>query len=98
MPEQRQDAQDKQFGAQGRRDAEALDATAGEGGVEGAAGTRPRAGDEAEPVPGECRLHEAHDHGHGEGCGHESVEHDGHTDYLHDGHRHAAHSGHWDEH
>ena len=35
---------------------------------------------------------------HGEGCGHESVNHVDHVDYVHDGHRHAAHDDHWDEH
>lgn len=34
------------------------------------------------------KLHEGHDHVHGEGCGHTAVAHDGHTDYLHDGHLH----------
>ena len=42
--------------------------------------------------------HAAHDHAHGEGCGHVAVPHDGHTDYVHDGHRHAVHSAHYDEH
>jgi hypothetical protein len=47
--------------------------------------------------------HEHHDttehvHVHGEGCGHETVEHGDHVDYLHDGHRHAEHAGHFDEH
>jgi hypothetical protein len=28
--------------------------------------------------------HEVHEHG--EGCGHEAVEHGDHIDYLHDGH------------
>ena len=44
------------------------------------------------------QVHEAHDHAHGEGCGHERVVHDDHFDYVHDGHRHASHDGHWDEH
>jgi hypothetical protein len=39
-----------------------------------------------------------HDHVHGEGCGHETVQHGDHLDYLHDGHRHAEHAGHFDEH
>lgn len=34
------------------------------------------------------KLHEGHEHVHGEGCGHTAVSHDGHTDYLHDGHLH----------
>ncbi len=42
--------------------------------------------------------HERHEHVHGPGCGHQSVQHENHTDYLHDGHRHAMHGGHWDEH
>ena len=47
----------------------------------------------------EHRMHEEHeDHLHGDGCGHEAVEHDGHTDYLHGHHRHFLHRGHWDEH
>ena len=40
----------------------------------------------------------AHDHQHGESCGHPAVEHDDHVDYVHDGHLHAAHGDHWDEH
>jgi zinc transport system permease protein len=40
----------------------------------------------------------AHDHRHGERCGHLAVEHGDHVDYLHDGHRHAAHGSHYDEH
>ena len=43
-------------------------------------------------------IHEAHDHTHGPGCGHQSIGHDGHTDYLHDGHLHHPHNGHTDEH
>jgi len=39
-----------------------------------------------------------HEHVHGEGCGHETVEHGDHVDYLHDGHRHAEPAGHFDEH
>lgn len=39
-----------------------------------------------------------HPHVHGEGCGHETVEHQDHVDYVHDGHRHAGHEGHYDEH
>ena len=39
-----------------------------------------------------------HPHVHGEGCGHETVQHGDHVDYLHDGHRHADHDGHYDEH
>lgn len=34
------------------------------------------------------KLHEGHDHTHGEDCGHTAIRHDGHTDYLHDGHLH----------
>ena len=39
-----------------------------------------------------------HDHVHGPGCSHETVQHGDHVDYLHDGHRHAEHAGHYDEH
>ena len=39
-----------------------------------------------------------HEHVHGEGCGHETVQHGDHLDYLHVGHRHAEHAGHFDEH
>ena len=46
----------------------------------------------------EHTIHEAHDHTHGPGCGHQSIGHDGHTDYLHDGHLHHPHNGHTDEH
>ena len=46
----------------------------------------------------EHKTHDSHDHTHGPGCGHKTIEHDGHTDYLHDGHLHAAHEGHYDEH
>jgi len=41
---------------------------------------------------------EAHDHAHGEECGHPAVPHADHVDYVHDGHRHAVHGGHYDEH
>ncbi|TDD35784.1 zinc transporter permease [Saccharopolyspora elongata] len=34
--------------------------------------------------------HPAHEHGHGEGCGHVVVPHGDHVDYIHDGHRHAV--------
>src|SRR4029078_1475871 len=49
----------------------------------------------------EHRHHEDHgDHEHGEGCGHDAVEHGDHVDYVHDGHRHWWHAGHghWHEH
>jgi hypothetical protein len=39
-----------------------------------------------------------HTHVHGEGCGHDSVQHGDHLDYVHDGHLHAEHAGHYDEH
>ena len=39
-----------------------------------------------------------HPHVHGEGCGHESVQHGDHVDYLHDGQRHASHESHYDVH
>ncbi|MFP5346977.1 MAG: zinc transporter permease [Actinomycetes bacterium] len=47
-----------------------------------------------------CQRHPEsdHPHQHGEGCGHDRVQHDNHVDYLHDGHRHAEHEGHYDEH
>jgi hypothetical protein len=106
VPEHRQDPQDKQFGAQASRDADLVDDLAGRGAeVSDESRTAPRAGDKAEPVvddgPGPmraCSVHEDHGHAHGEGCGHEAVEHEGHLDYLHGGHRHAAHAGHWDDH
>ncbi len=41
--------------------------------------------------------HTAHDHAHGEGCGHVAVPHRDHVDYAHDGHLHRAHDDHWDE-
>jgi zinc transport system permease protein len=41
---------------------------------------------------------EHHFHEHGQGCGHEVIEHDDHLDYVHGGHRHAPHAGHYDEH
>lgn len=44
------------------------------------------------------RYAEPHSHEHGDGCGHERVEHDDHHDYLHDGHLHAPHGDHYDEH
>ncbi len=46
----------------------------------------------------EHRPHEHADHVHGEGCGHEAVQHGDRVDYLHDEHRHAEHEGHYDEH
>lgn len=46
----------------------------------------------------EHKTHTAHDHVHGEGCGHKTVDHDGHKDFLHDGHLHHPHDGHVDEH
>ena len=46
----------------------------------------------------DCTIHEAHDHVHGPGCGHQAIVHDGHVDYLHDGHLHHPHDGHVDEH
>jgi len=39
----------------------------------------------------------AHDHEHGEGCGHVAVQHGDHVDYVHDGHLHHKHEDHWDE-
>ena len=46
----------------------------------------------------EHQRHENHDHKHGEGCGHEAVQHENHLDYVHDGSRHAPHGGDYDEH
>ena len=45
-----------------------------------------------------CRQHPDHGHVHGDGCGHQAIQHDGHTDYLHDGHLHHPHADHVDEH
>ena len=50
-----------------------------------------------------CNPHQSadHEHIHGKGCGHETVQHGDHVDYVHDGHRHAGHEGHeghYDEH
>jgi hypothetical protein len=44
------------------------------------------------------KIHEGHEHQHGPGCGHKTMEHEGHSDYLHDGHLHHTHEGHIDEH
>jgi hypothetical protein len=44
------------------------------------------------------RIHEAHSHVHGEGCGHTAIRHGNHIDYLHDGHLHHPHEDHVDEH
>jgi zinc transport system permease protein len=41
---------------------------------------------------------EAHQHVHGDDCGHPAVPHGDHVDYVHDGHRHAVHGSHYDEH
>ncbi len=46
----------------------------------------------------DCTKHAGHDHAHGPGCGHNTIEHDGHDDYLHDGHLHHLHGDHVDEH
>ena len=37
-------------------------------------------------------------HTHGDGCGHEAVEHNGHTDYVVNDHLHHPHAGHCDDH
>ena len=42
-------------------------------------------------------AHADHDHVHGDGCGHQAVQHGDHIDYLHDGHAHHEHNGHWDD-
>jgi len=44
-----------------------------------------------------CGGHEAR-HGHGQGCGHETVPHAGHVDYLVAGHLHNSHDSHCDNH
>lgn len=41
--------------------------------------------------------HTKAEHTHGDGCGHDTVEHGDHVDYLHDGHRHSEHEDHYDE-
>jgi hypothetical protein len=47
----------------------------------------------------EEEAHEGHDdHEHGEGCGHEAIEHGDHVDYVHDGHRHFFKDGLWHHH
>ncbi|GGD29886.1 metal ABC transporter permease [Nocardioides daphniae] len=51
-----------------------------------------------DPTPDEHLLSGEHPHQHGDGCGHEAVDHGDHVDYLHDGHRHAPHGEHYDEH
>src|SRR5690349_20406166 len=43
-------------------------------------------------------THAAHNHVHGDRCGHAAVRHEGHVDYLHDGHMHHVHGDHVDEH
>ncbi len=45
-----------------------------------------------------CNPLKQHDHQHGPGCGHATIDHDGHTDYLHEGHMHNLHGDHVDEH
>lgn len=42
--------------------------------------------------------HTLAEHQHGDGCGHEAVQHDDHVDYRHGTHRHADHLDHYDEH
>jgi hypothetical protein len=46
----------------------------------------------------EHKVHDDHNHVHGDGCGHKAIEHNDHVDYLHDGHLHHMHEGHVDEH
>jgi len=46
----------------------------------------------------EHQTHPAHDHEHGESCGHTALRHEDHVDYLHDGHLHSSHGDHVDEH
>lgn len=43
------------------------------------------------------QQHQNHDHRHGAGCGHKTVQHGDHSDYLHEGHMHHAHADHIDE-
>ena len=45
-----------------------------------------------------ARRVQAHDHEHGDDCGHPGVRHGDHVDYLHDGELHAPHGDHWDTH
>jgi len=42
--------------------------------------------------------HSTEVHEHGEGCGHDVVDHGDHVDYIHDDHLHALHGDHYDEH
>ena len=44
------------------------------------------------------KTHDNHEHEHGPGCGHKTIEHEGHEDYLHDGHLHHVHGDHVDCH
>lgn len=46
----------------------------------------------------ECKVHDNHEHQHGDGCGHTAIKHNDHVDYLHDGHLHHVHGDHVDEH
>lgn len=39
-----------------------------------------------------------HPHVHGEGCGHETVQHGDHVDYVVSGHLHRPHGDHCDDH
>ena len=56
--------------------------------------------DDHGPAPGHDHSCEGHDKGHvhGDGCGHEAVEHDGHVDYVVDGHLHHQHGDHCHHH
>lgn len=53
----------------------------------------------AQPALGDKvhKEHKAHDHKHGQKCGHKAVQHDDHVDYDHDGHKHKVHDTHVDE-
>ncbi|MGV9184281.1 hypothetical protein [Arcanobacterium canis] len=42
--------------------------------------------------------HTLAEHTHGEGCGHDLINHGDHVDYIHDGHLHHADGDHYDEH
>jgi hypothetical protein len=44
------------------------------------------------------KIHEAHSHVHGDGCGHTAIKHGDHIGYLHDGCLHYPHEDHYDEH
>jgi hypothetical protein len=53
---------------------------------------------DVEEILEEQAHHDHDDHEHGEGCGHEAIEHGDHVDYVHDGHRHFLKDGVWHHH